>query len=242
MFCGKKLKNTLCYFANLCAKIISVLLATSSMNKLLFSMSLLCFSLQLQAGNMTLETQVSTTVPTNLGAYCNGVGAYNSAIPSACTTVDFGALKPTDTHFPCGGSGNPSEGYCVDNVTFTSNTLGGETLSATDGGTGTEFSLKNKEDPKAKLSYYVTYQSCQSSDITHKIGSDPLIIPMSQAAEFPATGQGSAPCSCNGNSCTGTPGQGQGALYFYVNDGQPITTPLAAGTYAGTLTITQSAE
>ena len=210
------------------------------MNKILF-LGLSGTPLALFAGVMNLQTDISTSIATNLGAYCNGAGAYNSPIPASCTTVDFGSLSANTPYFPC-TDGGAAAGYCTDHVTFTSNTVGGETLSATDGGSGDEFTLTNTGDSQYTLSYYVTYQSCQSSAINQKIGSSPLTIPMDQAAEFPVTGSGATPCTCNGSTCQGTPGQGQGALYFYVNDGEPINTPLAAGTYAGTLTITQSAN
>lgn len=214
------------------------------MKKLALSLLTIITVPPLFASVATVSTSLNYAITATLGMYC---GATQETGPNlgTCSTVNLGTLN--DTLLPAYFSG-ASAGYYEDDVTFTTNSLGGGVnISGTgNNNSGSNFQLAAQVGGTTYyIPYYITYQSCTQTDRTQARRIDPstgtITIPAAESSLFPYSGSGNAPCF---PTAGGTPGNGGGALYFYVNNGNEVTQPIPADattTYQDTLTLTVNA-
>lgn len=198
----------------------------------------------LHAQVATVSTPISYSITPSLGMYC---GTTQEPGPNLgpCSTVNLGVVN--DSMLPAYFS-NTTNGAYQDNVTFTTNSLGGGVnISGSGENNGANyFQLAGVVGGITYyIPYYVTYQSCIQTNPSQARRIDPstgtITIPASESSLFPFSGSGAAPCTPTSSN---TPGQGSGALYFYVNNGNEVTNPIpadASTTYQDVLTLTINA-
>jgi hypothetical protein len=201
-------------------------------------------STPLYAATATVSTPLSYPITPSLGMYC---GTTTESGPSLgpCSTVNLGLVS--DNALPAYFSG-ASTGYYEDDVTFTTNNPGGGVnISGSGGNNGPNYFqlAANVGGATYCIPYYITYQHCTQPDRTQAVRIDPsagtITIPASGSSLFSMSGSGTPPCT-PANAVN--PGNGSGALYFYVNNGNEVTAPIPADTsttYQDTLTLTVSA-
>lgn len=203
---------------------------------------LLCIALPLQA--VTVSTPITYPILPSLGTYC-GTSAESGPSLGPCSTVALGLVN--DNTLPAYFSG-ATQGYYQDPVTFTTNNPGGGVnISGSGAHNGSNYFqlAANVGGATYYIPYYVAYQSCTATDRTQAVRIDPstgmITIPASGSSLFSYNGSDTAPC----NPTAGVnPGNGSGALYFYVNNGLIVTQPIptdVSTSYQDVLTLTVSA-
>lgn len=206
----------------------------------------LCPYLHLYAATASVTSPLSYTITASSVVYC-GTQVENSPNLGSCSTVSLGTIN--DDVLPAYFPGAPN-GYYQDPVTYaTSSVANGIQLTATSSNpAGSNYFnlVGNVSGTSYSIPYYVAYQSCTQANRTNAYRLDPstgtVNIPENESSVY-GINNGPAPC----NPAAGiNPGNGSGALYFYINNGNEITTPIPADSttptlYQDTLTINVTA-